>query len=108
MVMKPGKQLEDLPNIGRKIASRLNEAGIFSEEDLRKAGAVGAHRLIKERYPDETLPVCYYLPAFEGTLTARHWDAIGEERKAQLRAEVEAGKQGCSLDSCFRGNDGEC
>jgi len=41
--------LADLKNIGKKIAERLNEAGIFSEDDLGHLGAVGAHRLIKEK-----------------------------------------------------------
>jgi DNA transformation protein len=58
--MFQNSNLTDLKNIGGKIARRLNEAGIFSEVDLRLVGAVGAHRLIKELYPNETLPVCYY------------------------------------------------
>jgi DNA transformation protein len=86
--MSRNRNLTELKNIGRKIAGRLNEVGIFSEDDLRRVGAVGAHRLIKERYPGETLPVCYYLYAFEGALHDRHWDAIGEERKTQLRAGI--------------------
>jgi DNA transformation protein len=86
--MSRNRNLTELKNIGRKIAGRLNEVGIFSEDDLRRVGAVGAHRLIKERYPGETLPVCYYLYAFEGALLDRHWDAIGEERKTQLRARI--------------------
>jgi DNA transformation protein len=57
------KSLTDLRNIGKRIAGRLNEVGIFTEEDLRRVGAVGAHRMIKERYPDEALP-SLLLPVF--------------------------------------------
>ena len=86
--MSQNRNLTDLKNIGKRIARRLNEVGIFSEDDLRRVGSVGAHRMIKERYPDETLPICYYLYSFEGALTDKHWDEIGEDRKQQLRAQV--------------------
>lgn len=88
MIMSQTRRLTDLKNIGKKIAGRLNEVGVFSEDDLRLVGAVGAHRLIRERYPNETLPVCYYLYSFEGALTDKHWNEIGEERKEQLRAQI--------------------
>ncbi|WP_197714623.1 TfoX/Sxy family DNA transformation protein [Nitrosomonas supralitoralis] len=44
--------------------------------------------MIKERYPNETLPVCYYLYSFEGALTDEHWDEIGEHRKQQFKAQI--------------------
>ena len=86
--MAQNRRLTDLRNIGKKIANRLNEVGIFSEDELRLIGAIGAHRMIKERHPDETLPICYYLYSIEGALTDRHWDEIGEQRKQQLKAQV--------------------
>jgi len=86
--MENNRKLTDLRNIGKKIARRLNEVGIFSEDELRVAGAVEAHKMIKEIYPDETLPVCYYLYSFEGALNDIHWDEIGEERKQELKAEI--------------------
>ncbi len=57
--MVQNRRLTDLKNIGQEIAGRLNEIGIFSEDELRHIGAAGAHRVIKEKYPDETLSVCY-------------------------------------------------
>jgi len=77
-----------MKNIGRTIAGRLKEVGIYSEDDLRQVGAVGAHRLIKEKYPNETLAVCYYLYSFEGALTDKHWNELGENRKQELKAQV--------------------
>jgi DNA transformation protein len=87
--MSRNRNLTDLKNIGKTIASRLNEAGILSEADLRRVGPVGAHRMIKQMNPEVTLPVCYYLYAFEGALTDKHWDEIGEARKQQLKAQVD-------------------
>jgi len=86
--MPQNRRLVKLENIGKTIAGRLNEVGIFFEADLRLVGALGAHRLIKERHPNETLAVCYYLYSFEGALTDRHWNEIGEKRKQQLKAQV--------------------
>ena len=86
--MRQNRKLTDLKNIGRKIAARLNEAGIFSEKQLRAVGAVEAHRRLKRIYPNETLPLCYYLYTFEGAITDSHWDAIGEKRKRELKKQI--------------------
>ncbi len=86
--MKPNRQLTELKNIGKKIAGRLNTVGIFSEDDLRQIGAVGAHKMLREKYPDERLPVCYYLYAFAGALSDKHWDDIGSEKKRQLKESI--------------------
>ncbi|PTN11094.1 TfoX/Sxy family protein [Nitrosomonas aestuarii] len=86
--MSRNRSLIDLRNIGKKIAGRLNEVGIFSEYDLKRVGSVGAHRMIKERYPNETLPFCYYLYSFEGAVTDEHWDEIGEYKKQQIKAQI--------------------
>ena len=82
------RSVKNLVNIGNKIAGRLNEIGIFTEEELRHIGAAEAHRLIKNNYSDETLPVCYYLYSFEGALTGTHWNQIPERRKIALREEI--------------------
>ncbi|MCU7936189.1 MAG: TfoX/Sxy family protein [Candidatus Thiodiazotropha sp. (ex Dulcina madagascariensis)] len=79
------RKLIDLKNIGKKIVGRLNEVGIFSEEELRGVGAAEAHRMIRDKYPDETLPVCYYLYSFEGALCNKHWNDISQERKLELK-----------------------
>ena len=86
--MSRNRNLTDLKNIGTTIASRLNEVGIFSEDELRLVGAAEAHRMIKATFPNETLPVCYYLYSFEGALTDKHWHEIGEKRKQQLKAQI--------------------
>lgn len=86
--MTRNRSLTELKNIGKKIAARLNEAGIYSEEELRSIGPVEAHKMIRENHPDETLPLCCYLYSFEGALCDKHWDAVGEERKRELKRAI--------------------
>jgi len=86
--MSQNRKLTDLKNIGETIARRLVAAGVCSEDDLKRVGAVGAHRMIKQMNPNETLPVCYYLYSFEGALLDKHWDEIGDDKKQQLREQV--------------------
>ncbi len=88
MAMKQNRELIELINIDKKIASRLNEVGIFYEDELRNIDPVGTHKMIKEKYPAETLPVCYYLYSFEGALSNKHWDDIGEKRKLELKEKI--------------------
>lgn len=86
--MGQNRKLTELKNIGTKIAARLNEIGIRSESDLRRTGPVKAHKWLRDKYPNETIPVCYYLYSFEGALTGKHWNDIGEKRKKELRQQV--------------------
>ncbi len=86
--MTHNRKLTELKNIGKKIAGRLCEVGIFSEDELRVVGATEAHRVIKEKFPNETLPVCYYLYTFEGALCDKHWNDIGEKRNRELKEEI--------------------
>jgi len=87
-IKRKNRKVGDLKNIGRKISGRLNEIGIYSEDDLRKVGPVEAHNRLKAKYPAKTLPVCYYLYSFDGALSGKHWDAIGEKRKRELKKKV--------------------
>ncbi|MFK8067255.1 MAG: TfoX/Sxy family DNA transformation protein [Gammaproteobacteria bacterium] len=82
------QKVENLINIGHKIAGRLNDVGIFTEADLEQHGAASAHHLIKKKYPNEILPVCYYLYSFEGALTDTHWNEIPEKTKIKLLEKI--------------------
>ena len=86
--MRQNRKLVELKNIGKKIAARLNEVGIFSEDELKIIGSANAHRMIKENYPGEVLPMCYYLYSFEGALLDKHWTEIGEKRKKELIIQI--------------------
>jgi len=58
--MPRNSDLANLKNIAKKIAKRLNEVGIISEDNLRRVGAVSTHSMvIKEKHPNETSPVCF-------------------------------------------------
>lgn len=87
------RPLIELRNIGKKIAGRLNEIDVYTEEDLKQMGAAAAHKCIKKNYPNETLAVCYYLYSFEGAVTGTHWNDIPEKRKQALRQLITEGKQ---------------
>ena len=86
--MRQNRKLADLKNIGKKISARLNEVGVSSEHELRALGAVEAHKMIQDMHPDETLPVCYYLYSFEGALSNKHWNDIGDEKKQELKEKI--------------------
>lgn len=77
--------LSHLRNIGTTVAMRLQEAGITSEAELRELGAAKAYRLMSAQCPGKHLPVCYYLYSLEGAIQDRHWDALSEREKTELR-----------------------
>lgn len=81
----PVSDLAALRNIGRTIQRRLLAVEINSEKQLRKVGAVDAYKLIREKFPKESIPVCYYLYSLQGALMNCHWDALPDEKKADLR-----------------------
>lgn len=87
--VKPTKvaasDLAPLRNIGRTIQRRLLAVEITSEKQLRKVGAVEAYKLIREKFPKESIPVCYYLYSLQGALMNCHWDALPDETKLRLR-----------------------
>ena len=60
----------------------------MSREDLLAMGATEAYRRLCSKYPDQTLPVCYYLYSLEAALRDVHWDQLTGEQKKQLRREA--------------------
>ena len=79
------KPLSELKNIGKTVASRLNEIGITNDIELKKLDAAKAYKWLSEQNPGEHLPVCYYLYSLEGAIQNKHWDAFSEEEKTRLR-----------------------
>lgn len=79
-------ELATLTNIGKTIEQRLNEIGVYTKDDLQRVGPVDAWKQIKSRYPERTIPVCYYLYSLQGALMGVHWDALPAEMKTELRA----------------------
>jgi len=85
---RPAKsQLATLMNIGTTIELRLNAAGIYTREELRRIGPAEAFLKMQMQTADK-LPVCYHLYSLEGALTGRHWDDVPVATKAALLKEV--------------------
>ncbi len=84
-------ELSRLKNIGPTIERRLNEVGIYAKQQLVEVGAVKAYQMICRKYPNQTLPVCYYLYSLQGALTGDHWNDLPESVKENLRKEVGRG-----------------
>ncbi len=78
--------LTDLPNIGKTLAARLEQADIHSYNDLAAIGSIEAVLRIKEA----NLDACYnMLYALEGAIQGMRWHAIPKEERAQLKAEFD-------------------
>ncbi|MDX1957282.1 MAG: TfoX/Sxy family DNA transformation protein [Leptospiraceae bacterium] len=75
-------------NIGKKIGERLTKVGISTLSELKKFGAVEAHRRISIEYHGERLPVCYYLYSFEGAIQDIDWRELSPKEKNKLKKEI--------------------
>ena len=88
------EELAQLRNIGPTVRKRLNEIGVFTRTDLQRIGAVKAYRRICENYPNQTIPVCYYLYSLHGALIDVHWDKLPEALKDELYVEAKGYERG--------------
>lgn len=86
--MSENPEVAQLRNIGPTIARRLCEIGVHTRADLERVGPVTAYKRIRENYPNQTIPVCYYLYSLEGALMDVHWDELPEAIKDELYAEA--------------------
>ena len=57
-------------------------------------GPVKAYKRICQNYPNQTIPVCYYLYSLQGALMDTHWDELPEPVKDELYAQAKSGKRG--------------
>lgn len=78
-------ELIELTNIGKTVAARLEEIGVFSRSDLQRMGPAIAYQRIQSNYPEAHLPLCYYLYSLEGALENKHWRSYTEQQKAEMR-----------------------
>jgi DNA transformation protein len=75
-----------LKNLGPKSRAMLAQAGITTEEQLRKLGAVSAYARTKVVCPKATLNLLW---ALEGALTGRHWQEVAATERASLLMALE-------------------
>ncbi len=79
------KTLTSLANIGKTVAARLAEIGVTNANELKKMGSTKAYEKLSKKYPNQTLPVCYYLYSLEGAVQNKHWDDFTDAEKKKLR-----------------------
>lgn len=71
----------NLPNLGPQSHAMLAGAGIHSEEQLRRLGAVAAYARVKSSTPKASLNLLW---ALEGALTGEHWQLVAREHRTRL------------------------
>lgn len=83
-VAAPG--LSSLRNLGPQSQAMLAQAGITSEADLKRLGAVMAYARTKAVCPKASLNLLW---ALEGALSGRDWKAVAETERASLLMALE-------------------
>ncbi len=77
------KSLTSLPNIGEKLAEKLNIVGIESEQDLKNIGSKNAIIMISTI---ENSSACInMLYALEGAIQGIRWHGLDINRKHELK-----------------------
>ena len=76
-------ELSNLPNIGKEVERQLNEAGIFTYEDLKTAGAQKAWLKIQAM---DSSACIHRLYALEGAILGIKKGLLPQERKEELKA----------------------
>lgn len=75
-----------MKNIGPKSRGWLAEIGIYSIQDLKKAGAVMAYKMLKERYPKKVS--LNLLWGLEAAIRDMDWRELTEKDKEQLKQKL--------------------
>ncbi len=75
-------ELSKLPNIGAKVEAQLNEIGIETFEQLKKAGSKEAWLNIRSIDSSACINRLY---ALEGALQGIRWHNLSEEIKRELK-----------------------
>lgn len=74
-------RIQELQGLGPASAAMLAQAGIHTEQDLRRAGSVQAFLAVKRA----NLPVSLNLLwALEGALTGQRWQDVAREHRTSL------------------------
>lgn len=71
-------------NIGKTIEKKLNEIGVYTLADLAEITPKIAYQKICDKYPDKTIPKCYYLYSLQGALLDLDWRELPENIKSEL------------------------
>lgn len=60
---------------------KLNEIGVFTLADLAEMTPKIAYQKICDKYPEKTIPKCYYLYSLQGALLDLDWRELRNEIK---------------------------
>ena len=77
------KNLTNLPNIGKTLAGKLNQAGITTEQQLMETGSENA--IIKIASLEDGDVCIDMLYALEGAIQGIRWHGLSRERKQELK-----------------------
>lgn len=84
--MKDGEssmnELTDLPNISHTLAKKLNQIGVFTENELHQLGSVGAITKISSLEHGDACINMFY--ALEGAIQRIRWHELSKEKKDEL------------------------
>ena len=83
------KSIKGMENIGGKIAGKLDAIGVKTLEDIEKIGPVNIYKKLVRKYPDQTLPKCYYLYSLQAAIMGIDWRELPKEIKRELLKELE-------------------
>jgi len=82
-----GDDLATLPNIGKKLAGMLRQAGVRQARDIQSIGAAKLYQKMQMRAP-KRLPVCYYLYSLEAAARGIDWRQLSDADKKALRKQA--------------------
>ena len=74
-------EIASLKNLGPKSAAWLNQAGIYTLQQLQTLGAIEAYRRVIAQGIKPSLNLLY---ALEGAIQNKHWTALDKDEKASL------------------------
>lgn len=75
-------ELTRLPNIGKTLAGKLNQAGIKTADELKSIGVENAFIKLKTIDNDACSNMLF---AIEGAINGIRWHDLSEQRKAELK-----------------------
>lgn len=75
--------VQDLPNIGATLASKLNTIGIYTKQELQEIGSENA--IIKISTIENGGACLNMLYALEGAIQGIRWHGLDADRKQELK-----------------------
>jgi predicted flap endonuclease-1-like 5' DNA nuclease len=95
--------LARLRNLGPKSAAMLAQAGIRTEAQLRRLGAVPAYLRLRRHWPAASLNALY---ALAGAIEDRDWRDVRRDRKLELLTAIEDAERRGPSPAARRGDSG--